>query len=45
VANLKNGAYDAELGSTVTAGRGMVSEINTGICVDPTMPLKDAGGM
>ncbi|XP_051189742.1 DUF724 domain-containing protein 3 isoform X2 [Lolium perenne] len=44
LANLKNGAYDAELGSTVTAGRGMVSEINTGICVDPTMPLKDAGG-
>ncbi|KAM0899399.1 hypothetical protein ACQ4PT_021274 [Festuca glaucescens] len=44
LANLKNGAYDAELGSTVTAGHGMVSEINTGICVDPTMPLKDAGG-
>jgi hypothetical protein len=40
VAGHKNGAYD-----DVTAGPGIMSEINTGNSVDPMMPPNNAGGM
>jgi hypothetical protein len=45
VAKLKDVDDDVEVRDNVTARPGMISEINTTNCVDPSMTPKDAGGM
>ncbi|KAM0831219.1 hypothetical protein ACQ4PT_065708 [Festuca glaucescens] len=44
VAKLKDVVDDIEVHYNVTARPGMISEINTTNCVDPSMTPKDAGG-